>query len=181
MINCECTVKTPSREFETEVSGAGNLPWVLKANETGAAGFAWRIFLFILVIGVLMMVMPVQSDAAGQEAFWKVGRAIVQKAGAQKEPVLKLSLRNDGRPSMERVVIKGRWGQGMPGKRSFTPGELAGMVELGSFTKEVELKHTVILEVPFSVLGNSPQGSSILDIAIYTGQGLTDGQAIAAY
>lgn len=128
---------------------------------------------FIAAMAILLfLIVP---EALSASASWQVGRGVVQKG---TPAVLKLSLRNDGAPSREGVRIMGRWGLGLPGKRAFSAGELGVLSQLGSYSGEVELKKTAIIEVPLSALGTPPQGRTVLEIAVVTGSELTDGQAI---
>lgn len=125
----------------------------------------------VFILGLFAFIPEAQAASAS----WQVGRGIVQKG---RPAVLKLSLRNDGTTSKEAVRILGRWAQGAPGKRGFSSGELGAMSELGSFSGEVELKKTAIIEVPLSALGTPPAGTRVLEIAVITGRDVTDGQAI---
>lgn len=159
-------------------SGAGNMKeggpnhsWSMAGTRPGSVK---ALMLPLMAVALCLFLMVPQAFSAG--ASWQVGRGMVQKAGT---PVLKLSLRNDGAPTKEGVRILGRWGQGAPGKRGFTAGELGGLSQLGSFSGEVELKKTAIIEVPLSALGTPPPGKTVLEIAVVTGGEITDGQAIA--
>jgi len=134
-----------------------------------------RVSALVLLFGLLLYLTP--QALAAQGASWQIGRGVIQKAAGQQAPVLKLSLRNDGSPSKANVRILARWSQGAAGKRSFSAGELGTFSELGSFTKEVELKSTAILEMSLAPVG-APQDRQTLEIAVVTDRELTDGQAI---
>lgn len=153
--------------------GGPNHSWAAKAGgKTGVMKMSGILIALAFALGLVFLVPHAQ---AASSASWQVGRGVVQKG---QPVVLKLSLRNDGAPSREGVRILGRWAQGAPGKRGFSAGELGSMSQLGSFTGEVELKKTAIIEVPLSALGTPPPGKGVLEIAVLTGRELTDGQAI---
>lgn len=161
----EGSMKYQSRRSANMKERGPNHPWAEKARSRA-------LFLALGLLLVLGLIYLPSAQAA--QASWQVGRGVIQKA----PPVLKLSLRNDGAASKEGVRILGRWAQGAPGKRAFSSGELGSMVELGSFTGEVALKKTAIIEVPLSALGNPPAANAVLEIAIMTGKEITDGQAL---
>lgn len=145
--------------------------WASGASSKGMLKMLNMAVALVLILGISAFIP--QAEAAS--ASWQVGRGIVQKG---QPNILKLSLRNDGTTSKEAVRIIGRWAQGAPGKRGFSSGELGSMNELGSFSGEVALKKTAIIEVPLSVLGTPPAGTRVLEIAVITGRDVTDGQAI---
>jgi hypothetical protein len=170
-----------SMEYQGRRSGnmkerGPNHSWASRArSKPGMLKTLRAVYGLALMLGLIFMA-PCQAEAAGQGA-WQVGRAVIQKSASQ-QPVLKLSLRNDGIASKESLRILGRWAQGAPGKRGFSAGELGAMTELGSFTGEVALKKTAIIEVPLSALGTPPAGRTVLEIGVLTGNELTDGQAV---
>lgn len=150
--------------------GGPNHSWSMADTRPGSVK---ALMIPLMAIALCLFLTIPQALAAS--ASWQVGRGVVQKGAPT---VLKLSLRNDGAPSKEGVRIVGRWGQGSPGKRAFSAGELGGLSQLGSYSGEVELKKTAIIEVPLSALGTPPQGRTVVEIAVVTGSDVTDGQAI---
>lgn len=123
------------------------------------------------VLAAILCTLLVGPAALAAESFWKVGRAVVQKEA------VKLSLRNDGRPSKEGVQILGRWTSDMAGG-PVKPAELGEFRQLGAFSTEVELKKTAILEVPIGALGPQPQGKTHLELVIVTGRDITDSKVV---
>ncbi len=137
----------------------------------------WRSSRYIVAHALLTLFLS-SSLAFAQGSSWKVGRGVISGSRAESGLSLKISLRNTGAPSTDTVSIMGRWSQSQPGKKSIAGSELASFVELGYFTREVEMKQTVILEIKLAPLGLRPAQKKNLEIAVITGSEITDGAVI---
>jgi hypothetical protein len=73
----------------------------------------------------------------------------------------------------------GRWTRSGPGKKAISGGELTSFIELGLFTREVKMKQTAILDMWLGPLGPRPDGIRALEVAIITGEDITDGIVIS--
>lgn len=119
----------------------------------GRAAGARVLFLLLLVLAA------VPSVAAAGGAQWTVGRAVVETG--PEGAVVKMSLRNRGRPDRDLVVIRGRWAG---------TGE---MVVLGRLRKQVVLRLTAIVVLPLAPLGPRP-GNAPLELEVRTSGEVTD-------
>lgn len=137
----------------------------------------WRSSACIFVTALLAVILT-SSGAAAEGSSWKVGRGVISGSGAGSGLSLKISLRNAGAPSTGAVRVLGRWTGSRPGRNKISRRELSGFRELGLFTREVEMKQTVILEMTLAPLGPRPAGKRAVEVAVITGSGITDGVVI---
>lgn len=68
--------------------------------------------------------------------------------------------------------------QSPPEKKEDQAPELRSFTQLGSYTREVALKQTAILDVSLQPLGPPPSGRPALELVILTGSQETDRQVI---
>lgn len=135
-----------------------------------------------LLTGYLLLVTMVPMPAHANQPMWKIGRVTVQPEQAHanvealphKQPSLmvKLSLRNEGRPGNATVEIWGRWdtgGQRLKGK----------LMPLRRLTGEVALKQTAIVMVSLETLMPPPPGKPPLELVVMTGPHKTDHQMVS--
>lgn len=157
----------------------------------------------VLLVWFLLYVLAESTAAAPPGPFWKVGRVVVQSQkslGKERELIVKLSLRNSGRPGSVPVKILGRWkgrtenrgklGKSRPRKspRLGTTGkkggkkldldELENLTQLGRFGKEIALKKTAILNISLKPLGSLPKGRQSLELLVITGKRVTDRKTV---
>lgn len=137
----------------------------------------WRRPRRIFALAMLTLFL-LSSVAVAGGASWRVGRGVIYGPGAEGGPSLKISLRNAGSPSTGAVRVFARWTAEAPGKRTISRGELSGFKELGFFSREVEMRKTVILEMTLAPLGSRPAEKRAVEVAVITGTGITDGVVI---
>ena len=135
--------------------------------------------LLLPAIAVTVLLLAT-SVAQAEDSAWKVGRGFISGHGGGSGLTLKLSLRNTTSPSPDQVRIMGRWSGEGPGKRSISTEELRTFVELGLFAREVRMKQTVIVEMVLAPLGPRPGNWKNVEVAVITGNTVTDGVVIAA-
>lgn len=129
--------------------------------------------MLILVAVAVTALMLVAGSVVAAGAAWKVGRASV--TGAPGSETLKISLRNTGAPSDEEVRILGRWTPRAPGPSTITQSDLGSLGELGTYSRDVRMKQTAIIEIPLDTLGPREAGGKNLEVAVVTGGRITDG------
>jgi hypothetical protein len=118
----------------------------------------------VLVAGVVGPVVAASGPA------WTIGRAVIQpaKEGSKAHGlVVKLSLRNEGKPGEGRVQILGRW---KPGKDDLTP--------LRRLKEEVALKQTAIVVISLDPLEEVPPGRPSLELVVKTDARETDRKTV---
>lgn len=128
----------------------------------------------IWVMTFFLMAFCGTANAENASPVWKVGRAKIEAKNddaGQERLLLRLSLRNDGKPGKAPLEIKGRWSA----KDNSKP---EGLKKLGTYTREVALKQTAILVISLEPLGGVPQKNISLELVILTGSQETDRQDI---
>lgn len=121
----------------------------------------------VLLVVVAGIVGPA---VAASGPVWTIGRAVVQpaKEGSKGHGlVVKLSLRNEGKPGEGRVQILGRW---KPGPEDLTP--------LRRLKKEVALKQTAIVVISLEPLEDLPPGKPSVELVVMTDARETDRKTI---
>jgi len=102
---------------------------------------------------------------------WTIGRAVIQPAKEEGSKghglVVKLSLRNEGKPGEGRVQILGRW---KPGPDDLTP--------LRRLKEEVALKQTAIVVISLDPLDGVPPGKPSLELVVKTDARETDRKTV---
>ena len=126
---------------------------------------------FMLHFSFLVMVAGVVGPAvAASGPSWTIGRAVIQPAkegSTGRGLVVKLSLRNEGKPGDGRVQILGRW---KPGQDDLTP--------LRRLKDEVALKQTAIVVISLDPLDEVPPGKPSLELVVKTDARETDRKTV---
>ncbi len=81
-------------------------------------------------------------------------------------------------PHAEGTAVSPRWGT-RGGIHSATATLPQGMRLLGSYSREVSLNQTTILEVPLAALGTPGRGVTRLEVVVMTASLVTDRQFVA--
>lgn len=166
------------------------MEWILRYIETGkrlqryvmaeACGGQVKISIRTVpkMVWVMLLVLALAlasfAAASGSGSAWTVGRAVIEPMPGSPGPmqwVVKLSLRNEGRPDRTRVKIFGRWVRsGLQGNQGFIP--------LGILNNEVALKQTAIVVLSLRPLGPEPPGTTALEMLVRTGNVETGHQIV---
>lgn len=134
-----------------------------------------------LCLAMLLIVGSALALAASTPE-WKVGRVALnldRDSKGQKVWMMKLSLRNQGKPAAAPVRLLGRWTRATKLKK-LSAAELKRLKELGRYRREVALKRTAILKVPLAKLGKPPGAKPAMELVVITGSKVTDHKLIRA-
>lgn len=125
-----------------------------------------------ILVGLLLWMTTGMADARSpaNQPDWKVGRAVIQSEQGQgrRTLLLKLSLRNKGRPGNVKVRLSARWTRQQK-LRPLRSEDMKTFHTLGTYQREVALKQTAILNVSLEALKPRPRNSR-LELIIYTGK-----------